>query len=404
MTLYSYSAKKISGEEINGQEDTENQFTLAESLRKKGYMLVSFKKKSALPYFSLNKLTPKRSVSMSEKMIFSRNLSVMVGAGVALTRGLEVLTRQTTNAKFKEVIGDLSDNIRRGKPLSEAMSEHPKIFSRLFVAMIKAGETSGNLEESLLLIAGQLEREYDLRRKVRGAFIYPVIILISMAVIGVIMMMYVVPTLVSTFEELGIELPLSTRIMLATSNFLTNNIFITIFMIAGLAIVLRIILKNDKVSDFVSGLTLRIPIISGLVKKINAARTARTFGSLLGAGVEILEALDVTENVIQNPRFKKVIRDSKTDIQKGNTVSKSFIENQDLFPLLVGEMMAVGEETGKLSKMLERLASFYEQEVDAQTKNISTIIEPFLMIIIGIVVGFFAFSMITPLYSSMAGL
>lgn len=405
MAKFTYKAVKAGGGETSGTKDVKDRFELAEELRKQGYTLTFYKEEKAGGGIAfLVKLQMISTVSISEKMIFARNMGVMVGAGVSMIKALEVLSRQTSNKKFSAALLDLAVEIKKGRPLSEAMAGYPKIFSTLFCSMVRAGEASGKLEESLKLVAQQLERDHDLRRKVKGAMMYPAIIIMAMILIGVLMMIYVVPTLTSTFTELGVELPTSTKFIIGMSNFFANQSLLAVILTLATVAALIYFVRSSPGKKMVSTVSLYIPVISGLVKKMNSARTVRTFGSLIGAGVEVLEALEITEQVIQNDHFKEVIKGARGNIQKGKPISETFIANEKLYPILVGEMMAVGEETGKLSEMLERLAEFYEGEVSAQTKDLSTIIEPILMVLIGAVVGFFAISMITPLYSSLGNL
>lgn len=405
MPTFSYRAKKISGEEITGLIEAPSRFRLAEQLRKDGYILVSYKeKKDHTTRVSMFAQGLFGNVSIVDKMIFARNLSEMIGAGVSLTRGLNVLSRQTQNGRFRKILTSMEEGIRKGNALSQVMADYPGVFTPIFRAMVRAGEVSGQLEESLKLISQQLERDYDLRRKVRSALMYPSIILAAMIVIGILMMLYVVPTLISTFQELKIELPLTTKVIIGISNFLLTQGLVALIVAAGILIALYLFLQSGIGKVFVGTALLKLPVFSGLTKKINAARTARTFGSLVGAGVSVLEALEITEGVIQNHHFKNVLTKAKVEIQKGNPISSAFIENENIYPVLMGEMMQVGEETGKLSGMLFRLADFYEGEVAAETKDLSTIIEPVLMVVIGAAVGFFAISMITPLYSSLGNL
>ncbi|MFC1751697.1 type II secretion system F family protein, partial [Patescibacteria group bacterium] len=273
-----------------------------------------------------------------------------------------------------------------------------------YSAIVKSGEMSGKLHESLGLVADQMERDFRLKRKVRGAMTYPVIVVLAMIIIGILMLIYVVPTLVSTFEGMGVELPASTRLVIWFSNSLIAN---SIFFIVGLAtlIIGFYFFSKTEISRRIMGTVfIKTPIISSLVRKINAARTARTLSALLGSGVDIIESIDVTIEVVQNYHYKKVLRNAKAEIKKGLMISKSFKKAEDIYPPLVGEMIAVGEETGKLSEMLDKLAGFYESEVNETTKDMATIVEPVLMLFIGAVVGFFAISMMKPMYSMMGGI
>ncbi len=394
----------MSGEEIEETREAADKFDLARMLREKGYILISseeIKKRSASRFLTLGLFN---RVSTAEKMIFARNIAVMIKAGLSLVKALEILAGQAKSRKFQLILTVLAEDIRRGKFLSESMKAHPGVFSSLFVSMVKAGEEGGNLVENLRLIAYQLEREHNLLKKIRGAMIYPAIIVITMVVIGVLMLIYVVPTLISTFKELEISLPPSTQFVIFVSSFIVSHtlIFLTMVLVAAASAAYLVQTENGKKT--ISAIFFRLPILKVLVQKINAARTARTLGSLIGSGVDVLKALEITEEVLQNYRYKKALEEARLKVQKGSPISEVFKTKSRLYPALVGEMMAVGEETGQFSKMLVQLADFYEEEVADATKDISTVIEPILMVVIGAVVGFFAISMIQPLYSSLAGL
>ncbi len=397
MTRFSFAAKSLAGEELDGEREAKDKYELAKVLRQEGYILT--KAEEAKRKIEIRLPAFLGHVGIAEKMLFARNLAVMVSAGLSLARGLEVLSSETQNKAFKSSLTDIADFIRKGGSFSDGLRRHPKIFSNLFVAMVEAGEKTGKLDDALKLISKQLKKEYDLRRRVRSALMYPAIIMIAMAGIGVLMLIYVVPTLVATFEELGVALPTSTRVIIAISSFLVSHVFLSLGGLVLLGVAGAFLIKNAKGKRALEVILHYTPILSGLVRKINAARTCRTLGSLVGAGVEILEALRITESVIQNHYYKDVLASAKSVVEKGEPISKIFLARPDLYPLLVGEMMEVGEETGKLSEMLFRLAVFYEGEVSAETKDLSTVIEPALMVIIGIAVGFFAVAMIKPLYS-----
>lgn len=400
---FSYVAKKISGEVMKGVGEAKDKLDLARILRTQGYFLVSCKefieKKN---FFSFIPVLSR--VSIAEKMFFSRNLSVMIFAGVSLSRSLDILSRQTKNKRFKNIINNLSESIKKGNSLSESMKSYSVVFPPFFIAMVKVGEESGKLGESLQLVGEQLERDHMIRKKVKGAFIYPAIIITAMILIGILMLIYVVPTLLSTFKELGIELPLTTRIIIAFSDFLIHYPLIIIVAVVLIIILFGGLLRSQKGKILINNILLRLPLFSNLIKKVNSARTTRTLSSLISSGVNVLEALSITRDVLQNHQFKNVLQKAREDIQKGTPISESFKKTSNIYPILVGEMMAVGEETGKMPEMLLRLATFYEEEVSEITKNLSTIIEPLLMIIIGIFVGFFAVSMIKPMYSVVSNI
>lgn len=408
MPLYSYTARAVSGEEKKGQMEAKDEYDLAGILRKENVFLISSKPvetMSATQNISditskiMGFLKFKRSIPPEERMIFSRNLSVMIGAGLALTRALEVLSKQTTNANLKLVLTDIVSEVQKGKSFSDALAMHPDAFSDLYVNMIRSSEAAGNLEDVLKLLAKQLKKEYDLKRKVRGAFMYPLVIVIAMLGIGTMMILFVVPNLAKTFKELGVELPLSTQFIIAVSEFGVKYWYFFLAIIGG-TIYSAILFFRTKIGKNISDtIFLKMPLISPLTKKINSARFARTLSSLLEGGVPILKSLEIVSKAIPNHYYLESIKTAIDDVQKGNALSQSLEKFPDLYPPLVTQMIAVGEETGAVSDILKRLAVFFEIEVSQTTKNMSTIIEPILMIFIGIAVGFFAISMMQPMYS-----
>jgi len=399
--IFTYKAITKEGERISGETEAKDQFELARQLKASGKILVfaEEKKGKELSFGSINLVFTR--VSIQEKIIFARNLSVMAKAGLSLFRAIGILERQTQNKKFKKIIHELGEEIKKGSSLHEGMKKHPKVFSQLFIAMVKAGEESGGLTDSLKTVSDQLEKSYTIRKKIRGALIYPAVIITAMVIVGILMLIFVVPTLTATFTELGVELPATTRAVIAVSNFLSGHVFLSIGIIFLFVIGVYSFLKTKTGEIAFHFSVLRIPIIGELVKKTNSARTTRTLSSLIKSGVPIVEALGITEEVLQNSYYKEVVAGAKKSIQKGTPLFESFIKAETLYPVLVGEMMEVGEETGKLTDMLLEVAVFYEDEVDSATKNMTAIVEPFLMIIVGFVVGFFAISMISPMYSML---
>lgn len=402
-----YKAKKITGEETEGTKEVSDEFELAKILKEENYILTYFSQNKSGAGGIMSFLTFIKNIflfekiSVSEKMIFSRNLAVMIDAGFSLSRAIDTLSKQTINKKFKKTLKLISEEIKKGKTFNESLANYPKIFSCVFIAMIKSGEKTGNLSDSLKILGIQLKREYELKKRIKGALIYPAIIIIVMIMVGILMMIYIVPNIVSVFQELNTELPLSTKFFIKLSDLIINK---GIYTLSALAVFMLVIAYFSKTSEFKkisSFIFLRLPLISGLLKKSNTAVTARTLGSLIGSGVNILEALDVTKDVLQNFYYKEVMKEAREKIEKGEQMSKVFSAHPRLYPEIMSEMTAVGEETGKISDMLLRIASFYEHEVAAQTKDLSTVIEPVLMIIVGTAVGFFAVSMLQPMYSMM---
>jgi type IV pilus assembly protein PilC len=347
------------------------------------------------------KLSSIGTVKTQDKIVFYRNMGAMVEAGLALSRTLMILERQASNPKMKKIIGAINDKVKKGSSLSIAMSEYKEIFSPLVISMVQAGEESGNLVQALGVVADQLDKSHTLNKKIRGALIYPGVIMSAMAIIGVFMMIYVVPTLTKTFGELSVELPASTQFIIGLSNFVQTNLIFSLILIAGVLVGIYLASKSRLGRKGIHWFVLKIPVIGKIVIEVNSARTTRTLASLLNAGVPFVRALQITNEVVQNVFYKNIIAEAEKSVQLGLPMSKVFKGAEKLYPPFVSEMMAVGEETGEMGGMLLKVAIFYENEVDQKTKNMSTIIEPILMVVVGIAVGFFAISMISPMYSLM---
>ena len=396
MTLFHYKIIDAKGSPVEGDMDAKDKGALLHTLKEGNATIISAEevKKSSFN-FSINIFG---GVKTHDKIIFARNLGSMIEAGLPITRGLSIMERQS-KGKLKEVLKDLNESLSKGITLSEAMQKYPRIFSSLFISMVKAGEESGNLASALKNVAMQMEKSYLLTKKIRGAMMYPAVIFSLMIVIGVLMMIFMVPTLTATFTGLGVKLPWSTLLIIHISDFLKNEYLYLIIGVPILIVAMVFILRTKKGQRMVDVIAVHFPIIGEMVKQVNAARTARTLSSLLSSGVDIVVAIEVTKNVIQNSYYKQVLEEIQTTIQKGDPMSTIFLAHDNLYPLFVGEMVAVGEETGKIGEMLLSVALFYEEEVDQKTKDMSSVIEPLLMIVIGAAVGFFAISMLSPTYS-----
>ncbi len=399
MAHFAYTAEKNDGEEYTGQAEARDRFELYSIIRREGGRVKSVEEKTGTSIWSFGYWNMRMSrVKEYEKILFARNLGAMLSAGLSLARALAVMERQTKNVKLAQAIAGLNDSVRRGDPLHVALAQFPNIFPDLFIAMIRAGEEGGDLPGSLLIVADQTERSYDLKRKIKSAMIYPCIILIAVVGIGIVMMITVVPTLAQTFAEAHATLPLSTRVVIGVSTILQQDTVFVIIAVLALIFMFVTALKTKIGKHAIDALLLHLPVVGNLVCEVNAARTARTLSALLTSGVDMLASLEITHDVVQNSYFREVIKEAQTSVRGGAALSVVFAQHEDLYPAFVGEMMAVGEETGTTNEMLKRLAIYYEEQVDHKTKDMSTIIEPFLMLFIGVAVGFFAVSMITPIY------
>lgn len=338
-------------------------------------------------------------IKQDEIVTMTKNLSAMLGAGLTLSRALSVVERQSGNKRLKKAATELTESVKQGSAFHEALAAHPKIFSPLFVAMAQAGEESGGLANALAVVGLQMERAQALIRKVRGAMIYPSIVMTAIVVVGILMLMFVVPTLTSTFTSLGVALPLSTRIIVALSNFMAGNATLVVVAL-GVAVVGGFAFVRSAVGGkAVLWTALHAPVVGELVRETFSARSARTMASLLASGVVVLRALEITKDVVGKNVFGAVVEEAQTRVRKGEAISAAFGAHPKLYPILFSDMIAVGEETGKVAEMLLQVAEFYEADVEQKTKDLSTIIEPVLMLVIGLFVGIFAVSMIAPIYS-----
>ncbi len=398
MPTYKYKARNKNGDLYEKVVDAEDRAALYNIIRGEGGSLFSVKEEVGFR-FSLSFGQMFGGVKTQQKINFAKNLAAMIQAGLSVTRALTVMGKQAKNRAFKSLLAGVEEDISKGDTLSESLSKRPKVFSPLFISMVKAGEESGAVASSLTIVANQMEKSYLLVKKVRGALIYPAVILTAMIVIGVLLLIFMVPTLTATFSGLGVQLPLATRVIIGLSDFLIENTLA--FIISMLLLVTGSVafVKSSAGKRVTDGLFLHIPVVGEIIIEVQVARTARTLSSLLSAGVDIVVALEVTTEVIQNHLYRNALEKAKIAIQKGEPMSSVFTAHEHLYPLFVGEMVAVGEETGKISEMLIGVANYYEEQVDQKTKDLSTIIEPVLMIIIGIGVGIFAISMLLPTYS-----
>lgn len=389
---------------VEGVREAQDRFTLATELRNEGstpIIIEEEKSGGGKSFLQINLFT---RIKLSQKMMFTNNLSGMLQAGLPLTRALSILEKQSTDVAFNKILSSLVDEVNKGNSLSDGMKKFPKVFSGIFISMVHSGEESGALPQALSEVGLNLKKAYDLNKKIKGALMYPSIILCAIFIIGVLMMMFVVPTLTKTFADLGGELPASTKFIIWLSDTISQHTILFLLAIGSIVGVFVAFTKLKATRRYFDYLTIHLPVIGTIAKEVNTARTARTLSSLLTSGVDMSKALSITQEVLQNSYYKDIITQSIKDIEKGLPLSGSFKQNIKLYPVMMGEMIEVGEETGNLSKMLLDIATFYENEVDNKTKDLSTIIEPVLMVFIGGAVGFFAVSMIQPMYSVMSNI
>jgi len=405
---YFYTAKSLTGKTKTGTKEAVDEYELAKTLRQQGLILISAvleEKNLKRKKINLIEIFQRfQRVSLTERIMMIRNLQVMISAGVDLPRALKILSLQTKNKRLTRVLTEIRENVMKGKSFSDALGAWPSIFPEMFSSMIKIGEEAGQLEEVLKTLSNQLEREYELKSKIKGAMMYPLVVVLAMVGIGIAMLVMVVPKLAETFEELEIELPLTTRIVINTGNFLIQKWYLIFGIIVFLIFLFRVLLKTKKGKKALDGFLFKVPLIAPLIKKINSAYTIRTFANLIKSGVPLVRSLEIISNSLDNFYFKESLISAQEKVQKGGKLSEALLPYQDLYSSTAIQMLEVGEETGETSSILGKLADFFEEEVTNTTKNLTAVIEPILLLLVGGIIGFFAISMVQPMYSMLGGI
>ncbi len=394
---FNYTAQDQQGKRQTGTLVAESALSAGHQLKEQGLTPLELKEDKPTDWSGFLELFG--SVPLAEKLVFVENLELLLKSGVPVARSMSILTKQTRNRKFAKVINELHDAVENGTQLNEAMAKYPKIFSDIFVSMIKVGEMSGTMETSLKQLGVQLEREADLRSRVKGAMMYPMVILVAMIVMGVAMATFVLPKLTSVFKEFDAEIPAATRVVIGITDFFSSHpvvvMGIMILALLGAALALR----SRPGKQLLGVVALKLPGIGPLAIKINIARFTRVLSSLLSSGIPIVEALSVAGQSIPNVRYKESLLATAERVKLGKSLTDELGQYEHLYPFLVVQMLSVGEETGSLEDILVQIASHFESQVDATLKNLSSIIEPLLLIVIGAVVGALAYALIMPIYN-----
>jgi type II secretory pathway component PulF len=336
-------------------------------------------------------------VNAEQRAILARHLSVMLKSGLTIVEAIEITSEQTSG-KLKRVLRGVLKALRAGQSLSDSMARYPKVFSEMFVNIIQAGEKSGNLEENLTNLAEQLEKERELRSKVKGAMLYPTVVLVAALGLGLAMAFLVLPKITPLFEGLKMELPFTTRWLISFSHIIRENTWELFGGITGVIVFILWLIKRKFSQPVTHWLLLKLPLVGKIVYQTNLARFCRSLGTLLKSGLNIDEAIEITSKTVTNYHYKKALTQVSSTVRKGTRLSSKLEQYPKLFPKLTTRMIRVGEKSGKLEESLLFLAHFYEVEVDNTTKSLSTAIEPILLIVIGLVVAFLALSIITPIY------
>ncbi|PIR96095.1 MAG: hypothetical protein COT92_02940 [Candidatus Doudnabacteria bacterium CG10_big_fil_rev_8_21_14_0_10_42_18] len=397
MANFNYTAVNKLGQKESGTIQAPNLNAAGHLLKEQGLLPTEMSEKSTKSIADF--LRSISTVSFNERINFIENLGIMLKSGISISRALQIQVKQTKNLRFKAIIINVYNQVESGKSLSEALGKYPAVFSDIVISMIRVGEISGNLDKSLEYLSIQLHREADLKSKVKGAMIYPSVIVAAMVIIGVLMAIFVLPKLTSIFKEFDTALPPTTRLVIWIADFMSGNaVAVILGMIIAVAGAIAI-LKTPAGKRAAHVFFLHFFVINTIIKKINLARFARVLSSLLKSGIPVVQGLEVTGQSIENIPYRELILNASTDVKVGKSLTDSLGKNTGLFPILVVQMLQVGEESGTTQEILEQLALHYEEEVDTTLRNLSSVIEPLLLLFIGGVVGLLAMALITPIYN-----
>ncbi len=395
MSAYAFKAIDLTGREAKGEVDAESKQHVADQLKQRGLIVVDISEKSGSKEI---KLPGSNKVKAADLTIMTRQLATMVSSGMTILKALYVLESQTESKPLADTLTKVRKDVEAGLPLSDSLERHPKVFNPLFVAMTRAGETGGMLESSLLRVADQIESEDSLRRQVKSAMVYPAVIMSFAAIVLIALMVFLVPVFEKIFNDFGGELPLITKITVMISDFLTARWYIGIAGGVGIVVAFKKWKASERGHKQWDTIRLKFPFqIGKIVQKVALARWSRTLSALTTAGVPLLQALDITGKTAGNWVIEKAMGDVIENVKRGGTIAAP-LKDAAIFPTMVTHMIGVGEETGALDTMLSKVADFYEDQVEAAVKSLTSILEPLMIVVVGAIVGFIVISMYMPLF------
>ncbi|MCL5004066.1 MAG: type II secretion system F family protein [Patescibacteria group bacterium] len=397
MPTFDYRARDKEGKVITGTVEAGNENIAASVISQRGWIPTLILQKGSRSGF----LGPVRlfgsGISSTKRTVFTRQLATMVNAGLPLTQSLEILYKQSAGTRLGEVVEQIFHDVEAGSTLNQSMAKYPEVFSRVYVNLVKAGEASGSLDKVLNRLAENEEKMNEFTGKVKGAFVYPVIVLFVMAVVFVVMMVFVVPKLVLMYRDLGTALPLPTKILIWISDLFTKRFYLPLGFVIAAVIGYRYFSQSDYGIRETSRLAFKIPIFGNLKKQSELTEFARTLSLLVSAGIPILDALSIVSEAINDPVYREALKEASAQVERGAPLS-NYLKANDNFPPLLSQMIAVGEETGKLDEVLLKVSSFFENETENALKALTVALEPAIMIVLGILVALLVISIIMPIY------
>lgn len=395
MPIFNYLAKDLQGIEHTGTIETSDLRNVARILSKKGYVVISIKEKKDAQIKLFDKFFNR--VSFSELVMMTRELATMVQAGLVLSEAIDILCEQASNSKLKDTLEQVSRDIKSGLDLATSLKKHPDVFPPLYSNLIKAGESSGKLDQVLLQMADSLEKDREFRARVKGALIYPIVIVVMMIGVMLIMLLFVIPRLTSLYTQSNIELPLPTKILIGVSDFMVSYWWLVLVIVIIIAMIFNRWVASKSGRYEFDRFLLKAPIIGKLIQLTSLTNFTRTFALLISAGIPIIDSLVIVTDVVGNTVYRKALQTAAMGVERGLLLS-SQLEQLGVFPRIVSQMFRVGEETGKIDSISFKLSEYFEQESDHMVKNLTVIIEPVILVILGIGVAFLVLSIILPIY------
>lgn len=395
MPFFKYSAKNKFGETVNGKVESRTIEQAASLLTSRGLLVIRLTPLTEDSFAIIKKMFG--GVKFDDVVNFTRQLSTMITAGLPLAGALSILVRDG-KPEVTRMMAVILQDVEGGNSFADALSKHKKVFSRLYIQLVRAGETGGVLDTVLERLADNMEKEKEFKAKTKGALIYPVIVIIAMLAVGAIMMIFVIPKLTEMYQDFGAELPFATRVLIGLSDAMVKYWFLFAAGIAGLIAAFRQYYKTEIGRYKIDELKLKLPIFGELTKKVILTEFSRTLALLLGSGITLLEAISIVTDSVENVVYRNALRDVGKQVEKGSSLSGA-LSHYESFPTILHQMMSVGEETGKLDEVLKKLSAYFEQESEHAIKNMTTAIEPMIMIVLGLGVGAMVIAIIMPIYN-----
>lgn len=394
MAQFNYQARDAQGRKLNGRVEAKNKATAAAILRQKGLLIVNVTERGESLFTEVTAALAK--VKQDDIVNFTRQLATMINAGLPLLKGFAILESQARPA-MKKVLRHLVRDIEGGQNFGAALENQKETFSPVYMALIQAGEAAGALDTILLRLADTMEKQKEFRAKTKGALIYPVIVLTAMLAVAVVMMIFVVPQMTSLYADFDEDLPLATQILMNVSDFFVERWYVMLAGVIGAGFAFTRWIKTKQGRQQFDKLMLKLPIFGPLRQQVLSTEFARTMALMVGAGISLLESLEIVSRGMDNVIYRDALDKTRKDVEKGKPLSKS-LSHYEVFPDLVSQMISVGEETGQLDDVLNKLANYYEAESEHTVKNLTTALEPLIMIVLGIGVGFLIIAIIMPIY------